>query len=136
VAEEAQRAIAKVQSKSVGAQKEEAIEALLRAPRLEAAAAMVGVDESLLRKWLDEPRFRARYEAACQAVVDDAVARLQQLAAPAVEALARNLSCGVPAVEIEAAKAVLAHIVTGADRLAPDGAGRKPGTRHKPGEGR
>jgi hypothetical protein len=117
----------KVERKSVMTQKEEAIAALLRAPRVEAAAAMIGVDEALLRQWLEEPRFRARYEAARQVAVDDSLARLQQLATTAVEALARNLTCGIPEVEVDAAKVILAHTVTGANRPGQDDSGSRNG---------
>ena len=127
------RALVQAGRESVGAQQADAIAALLLAPRPEIAAAMVGIDGAVLRRWLEDPRFRARYRAARRAALEDVVGRLQQLAAGAVEALARNLTCGVPAVEVEAARMVLAHALPGADAPVPAG---EPGKhRHAPGHG-
>jgi hypothetical protein len=111
---EVRQDLMKVEFKSLGAKQAGAIAALLRAPGVEAAAAMVGMDAAVLREWLEDPKFRARYRAARQAVLEDANVRLQQLAEGAVEALARNLTCGVPEVEVEAARVVLAHAMPGA----------------------
>jgi hypothetical protein len=54
-----------------------------------------------------EPEFKARYRAARRQVVESAVGRLQQAATLAVDALTRNLTCGIPAVEVGAARSVL-----------------------------
>jgi DNA-binding MurR/RpiR family transcriptional regulator len=86
---------------------EAAITGLLTEPTIEAAAVKAGVSESTLVRWLQEPAFKAEYRAARRSVVESAVGRLQQAASQAVDALARNLSCGIPAVEVGAAKAVL-----------------------------
>ena len=102
--------LAKVETRSEAARQDEAIAALIQAPTVETAAAMAGVPEATLRQWLKDPRFDDRYRAARQAVIEDVIARLEQLAGDAVEVLARNLTCGVPAVEVEAAKAILGHI--------------------------
>jgi hypothetical protein len=110
------RALAGVERKSIGAQQGDAIDALLREPEVEAAAAMAGVSADTLREWLTSPQFRARYRAARQEAVDDAVARLEHLVGSAVETLARNLMCGDPAVEVEAARVVLEGVLTTADR--------------------
>jgi hypothetical protein len=88
-------------------QEDAAISALLAEPTIAAAAKTVGVDESTLRRWLAEPEFRARYRGARRQVVEAAIGRLQTVATKAVDALERNLSCGTPAVEVGAAKAVL-----------------------------
>lgn len=129
------RVLVQAGRESVGAQQADAIAALLLAPRPEIAAAMVGIDGAVLRRWLEDPRFRARYRAARHAALEDVVARLQQLAAGAVEALARNLTCGVPEVEVEAARMVLAHALPGADAPGPVGEpgehGRAPGHREQ-----
>jgi hypothetical protein len=93
----------------------------------------VGLDDEVLRGWLAEPRFCARYREARQATLEDAVARLHQVAAGAVEALARNLTCGVPEVEIEAARMILAHVLAGAGFPASEGGTRKDG--HAPRHG-
>jgi hypothetical protein len=119
MADTGKRSVVKVDQRSVGAQQGDAIDALLRAPRVEAAAAMVGISESTLRGWLKEPAFKARYEEVRQAALEESLVRLEQITTSAVEALARNLTCGVPAVEVEAAKAILGHTVAGRDRPEP-----------------
>lgn len=121
------KTLAKVETKSEAARQDEAITALLRAPRVEAAAALAGIPEGTLRQWLKDPRFDARYQAARQATVDDLIARLEQLADNAIDALARNLTCGVPAVEVEAAKAILGHaLVTSTEAQTESGRRRLP----------
>ena len=122
--------LAKVETKSEAARQEEAIAALVRAPRVEAAAAMAGIPEGTLRQWLKDPRFDARYRSARQAAIDDLIAQLEQLAGDAVQALARNLTCGAPEVEVEAAKAILSYAMAAttdarneSDRRRPPAAG-------------
>jgi hypothetical protein len=131
--EDVKQALVKIEGKSLWAQQAEAIAALLRAPEIEAAAAMLGLDEAVLRRWLEDPRFRARYREARRAFLEDATDRLQQLVGGAVEALARNLTCGVPEVEVEAARVILAHAMPGAGRPARGGEAREDG--HAPGHG-
>jgi transposase-like protein len=98
-------------------QAEAAIAALLTEPTVEAAARRVGVNESTLLRWLKEPEFGTEYRAARRLVVESAIGRLQQAATQAVDALARNLSCGIPAVEVGAAKAVLDQAIRGVELL-------------------
>ena len=118
--------LAKVETKSETARQEEAITALLRAPGVEAAAAMSGVPAGTLRQWLKDPRFDARYRAARQAAIDDLIARLERLASDAVEALARNLTCGAPEVEVEAAKAILSYAMAATTDARIDSDRRRP----------
>jgi hypothetical protein len=86
---------------------EAAVAALLAEPTIEAAAKRVGISESTLLRWLAEPAFKAQYRAARRQVVEGAIGRLQAVATKAVDALARNLTCGIPAVEVGAARSVL-----------------------------
>jgi len=125
VAGEVKQDLVKVEHKSLGAQQAEAIAALLRATGVEAAAALVGIDEAVLRRWLEDPRFRARYREARRAFLEDAAARIEHLAGPAVEALARNLTCGVPEVEVEAARVILAYAMSGAGLPARESKARE-----------
>jgi hypothetical protein len=92
-------------------QEEAAISALLAEPTIGGAADRVGIAESTLRRWLSEPTFRAQYRDARRQVVEAAIGRLQTVATQAVDALERNLTCGIPAVEVGAAKAVLDQTV-------------------------
>jgi hypothetical protein len=86
---------------------EVAIAALLPEPTILQAAEKAIVSESTLLRRLAEPAFKARYRAARRQVVEQAVSELQQAASEAVEALRRNLTCGVPAAEISAAKTIV-----------------------------
>jgi hypothetical protein len=97
-------------------QREEvALAALLTEPTIATAAGKAGISESTLLRWLADPDFKARYRDARWQVVEHAVSRLQQATSEAVDTLQRNLSCGVPATEISAAKAVLDFAVKGVE---------------------
>jgi hypothetical protein len=86
---------------------EVAIAALLSEPTISAAATRAGISESTLLRWMQDPSFRDQYRASRRAVVEGATGRLQQAATQAVDALTRNLACGIPAVEVGAARTVL-----------------------------
>ena len=88
-------------------QEEAAIAALLSEPTIAEAAQRAGIGRSTLLRWLQEPAFKARYRAARRSVVESAIGRLQQAATLAVDALTRNLTCGIPAVEVGAARSIL-----------------------------
>ena len=90
---------------------EQAIAALLSEPTIVAAATKTGIGESTLLRWMAEPDFKARLRAARRSLVEGAIGRLQQAATMAVDALTRNLTCGIPAVEVGAAKSVLDQAV-------------------------
>jgi hypothetical protein len=94
---------------------EAAIAALLACPTLETAAEQAGVAGSTLRGWLRDPEFQRRYREARRQVVEQAITSLQQAAGDAVEALRRNLTCGTPAAEIAAAKAIIDQAVKGVE---------------------
>jgi DNA-binding MurR/RpiR family transcriptional regulator len=92
-------------------QEEAAIAALLAEPTIAAAALKVGISESTLLRWLQEPTFKAEYRSARRQVVEAAIGRLQTVTTKAVDTLERNLTCGIPAVEVGAAKSVLDQAV-------------------------
>jgi hypothetical protein len=96
-------------------QEEVAIAALLAEPTVVLAAEKVGIGESTLLRWLQEPSFKARYREARRQVVEAAIGRLQTVTTKAVDALERNLGCGIPAVEVGAAKAILDQAVKGVE---------------------
>ena len=89
------------------------IAALLTEPTHAAAAAKAGVSEATAQRWLKKPEFIAAYRRARRAVVEATIGRLQQAAVEAVEVLRRNMACGVPAVEVRAAVAVLDQTLDG-----------------------
>lgn len=91
--------------------RERAIEALLRCGSVREAAQEVGVAASTLLRWLQDSDFRQALEAARERALETAIAQLQQAAGEAVEALRRNMRCGTPTVEVQAARAVLDAIM-------------------------
>lgn len=86
---------------------EAALAALLTEPTIARAAEKASVSESTLLRWMAEPAFKTRLRAARREVVEAAIGRLQQATATAVEALERNLTCGIPPVEVGAARTIL-----------------------------
>ena len=86
---------------------DKAITALLASVTVEAAAKKVGVSDRTLHRWLKEPAFRQSYLSARRLVMEQAVGSLQRASLGAVEALVRNLKCGVPGTEVRAAQVIL-----------------------------
>jgi hypothetical protein len=89
------------------------IAALLAHPTIAEAAEAAGVGESTVRRWLKEPAFETAYRAERSRALEGAVATLARVSSGAVEALERNLKCGVPSVEVRAAQAILARAFEG-----------------------
>jgi hypothetical protein len=94
-----------------------AIVALLQQPPVEEAATAVGVAPVTLWRWLQQPDFGEQYRAARRQVLEHAVTQLQQAASEAVGTLTRNLTCGVPSVEVRAAQAILDQAARGLEVL-------------------
>jgi hypothetical protein len=88
---------------------ERAIAALLSEPTIEAAAARAKISPRTLAYWLKQPAFAAAYRQARQQLVEHAVTLLQRTTSLAVATLCRNLSCGKPGVEVNAANSILQH---------------------------
>jgi len=87
--------------------REFAIAALLKNATLAEAAASVGMSERTLRRWLRDPQFAADHRAAQREALDFAIAGLKQ--ATGVATLRRNLTAGVPSVEVRAATEILSQ---------------------------
>jgi hypothetical protein len=94
---------------------DDAILALLAEPTIERAAKRCGVAPATLWRWLQSPEFQAKYRKARRQIFENAILRLQHTAQEAVEALKRNLTCEVPAVEVRAALGVLDQAVKAAE---------------------
>ena len=86
---------------------EDAIAALLTYGTVRDAARACKVGEATLFRWLQIPSFHERYTIARREVLQAALTMLQSAGRAAVAALARNLKCGVPAVEVSAARVIL-----------------------------
>lgn len=91
----------------ISARQERAILALLTCRTHAEAAEAAKIGPATLTRWLADRDFLAAYRSARRSVVESAIGRLQQAATSAVDALARNLSCGRPTAEVAAAKAIL-----------------------------
>src|SRR5206468_12178491 len=89
---------------------EQAVAALLSEATVAAAAGKLGISERTLRRWLRRPEFVTTYRAARAEVLGTTLNRLAGLADVAVDALKRNLTAGVPAVQVRCAVAVLTEI--------------------------
>jgi hypothetical protein len=97
----------------LSARQHAAISALLTEKTQAEAAVRAQVAEPTLRRWLADPLFKTAYRAARRQVMEGVIGRLQQAAVQAVDALERNLTCGKPGCEIQAAVAVLDHAAKG-----------------------
>ena len=72
----------------LGERQEKVIAALLAFPTVRLAAESVGIGESTVTRWLAEPEFKARYEAARREVVEGAKQALRSASLGAVSTLA------------------------------------------------
>lgn len=97
-------------------QRERAIAALLIAPTIEEAAKIVGVAESTLRRWHDDPGFAAAYRKERNRLVDAAIATMQAVMAEAVAELRTLLKSGPPAQRIQAARTIIDRAIHGVER--------------------
>lgn len=84
-----------------------AISALLSCDKVADAAEQAGVSEKTLYRWMQEPEFKAAYRAARQAVLQASIGALQAASSEGVATLRRNLTCGTPSVEVQAAAKLL-----------------------------
>jgi hypothetical protein len=98
-----------------GRQEDAALAALLACPTIEQAAEQAGISSATLYRWLHDPAFQQRYRSVRRSVVEQAITGLQQATGEAVAALRRNLTSGVPAAEIAAAKAIIDQAVKGVE---------------------
>jgi hypothetical protein len=102
----------------IDAVRHKAIEALLTEPSITAAAAVVGVNEKTLRRWLrDDPDFRAGYHEARRRAFDSAVSRLHVAGLKAVQKLIDNLDAEKPADQLRAATGILEFAFRGHEAL-------------------
>jgi hypothetical protein len=67
----------KATEEKLTAKQERALVALLDCGEMKRAATMVGVAETTLWRWLQQPDFQARYRAARRQLVETAIAQLQ-----------------------------------------------------------
>ncbi len=90
---------------------DEILAALLSGGSIRSAAKIVGCSESTIRKRLNEPEFRSRYEEAKANILSEALDNLSARLTDAVTTIAEVMADeGTPAsVRVSAADAVLRH---------------------------
>jgi hypothetical protein len=84
-----------------------ALAALLTARTVQDAAGDVGIGERTLRRWLDDPRFRAAYAEASRRRLSETVCQLRAASAEAVNTLRAALNDDHTGHRIRAAIALL-----------------------------
>ncbi|HXG21027.1 MAG TPA: helix-turn-helix domain-containing protein [Methylomirabilota bacterium] len=91
------------------ARQEQAFQALLAGASVQEAAQRVRIGRTTLYRWLNNETFRAAYHAAQDRTQAWTAARLQSLAAKAIQTLERILDNAsiLPSVQMEAARIVL-----------------------------
>jgi hypothetical protein len=90
---------------------QDAVLALLTHPTIPEAAKASGVSQATLWRWLQRDDFQKEYRAAQNRVFDGAIGSLQASTTQAVECLRRNLNCESPAVQVQAARAILDYTI-------------------------
>ena len=86
---------------------EAVLTALLSNPTIKDAAAAAGVAESTVWRLMQRDDFQKAYREAQEKIFDGALGSLQGATTSAVDCLIRNLSCGTPSAEVQAAKTIL-----------------------------
>jgi hypothetical protein len=108
-------------SKSAKLREDALLIAVLTNPTITRAASAAGVSERTMRRALKRPAFARRVAAARRTAIELAVSSLAGLSGDAHDALRRNLTCGVPAVEVRAAVEVREGMIRGDEHLAATG---------------
>jgi len=120
------------EGRGLTSKQEGGIAALLSQPTHVAAAALAGVSESTLYRWLQVPAFRAAYRQARRELVEAAIGRVQAAAGQAVEVLVSIAHKGRrDGDRVRAAVAILDHAHRGLAESGtlhgePTGVGKGP----------
>src|SRR5436305_1874677 len=71
------------------------------------AARAAGISERTAHRRLDDPAFNQRVDQLRSLMIARALGGMSALLADAVEAVKRNLACGIPGVEVRAAQVLI-----------------------------
>jgi hypothetical protein len=104
-------------SSKLTARQERTIVALLSSATQAEAAAKVGIGVATLGRWLRTEPFRSAYREARRAVVEHAVARLQQATGRAVDVLEELLTSQHAPTKARAALGILTHAHRGSELI-------------------
>jgi hypothetical protein len=96
------------------------IVALLANPTIKDAAAAAEVSESTIWRLMQDDAFQKRYRDAQGKAFDGALGALQGVATQAIGTLQKNLTCGVPAAENQAAKCLLDFTMKAREQFSLD----------------
>ena len=88
---------------------EAVVMALLVNPTIKGAAEAAGVNESTVWRLMQREDFQRRYREAQEKALDGALGSLQGAATEAIATLQKNLTCGTPAAENQAANILLGY---------------------------
>lgn len=86
---------------------DKAIAALMSSPTIAEAAAVIGVNERQIYRWLADVTFSEAYRAARREAVAQSTARLQQASSAAVDTLVALLASSRPSIQLGAARSIL-----------------------------
>jgi hypothetical protein len=101
----------------LSARQERGVAALLAHGSIAAAARSINVHERTMRTWLKQQAFASALREARAQLLQQGVNTLHALLGASAAALARNLGCGVPSVEVRAACAAFDNVYRGVEVL-------------------
>ncbi|MBA2733849.1 MAG: hypothetical protein H0U54_13265 [Acidobacteria bacterium] len=96
---------------------ESVILALLAYPKMKDAAQAAGVNEATVWRLMQREDFQKRYREAQDKAFNGALGTLQGAATEAISTLQKNLTCGTPAAENQAASALLGFSLKARDQF-------------------
>ena len=96
---------------------EAVIVALLANPKIKDAAEAAGVSESTLWRLMQREDFQRRYKQAQDEALQTALGSLQGAATEAIATLQKNLTCGTPTAENQAAMTILNYTLKAREHL-------------------
>lgn len=92
-----------------GRKTQAAIAALLSSSSVAQASEVCGVSPATLKRWMQEPDFRAEFDAESRRLLEYSAGRVRAGTDLALETLRRKMEDGPPAVQVSAARAWLDH---------------------------
>lgn len=98
--------------------KGQAVILLARGTNSDKVGEQVGVSGRTVRRWAEQPDFKAEVEAARRALLDEAVKALSAAARDAVDVLHQSLSDDAPSIRLRAAVALLGALPSISEHVA------------------
>lgn len=95
------------QEKQLSPKQEKLIAELVAGKTIKASAEIAGIAEKTAHVWLKQPAFDKAYKEAKQAVFEESLNKLKDIAEIAIDTLRRNMTEAAPYVQVQAASKVL-----------------------------